>query len=156
VTGRFHRKRLGAFVGASCVLWLLGNGAAAACDTVSAARLIDLVNGLRDEYALSAIARDARLDRAATKHAEELARRHMLDHDSENGDHLDARANKAGYQYRLIVENLAFGTEDPAEVIKLWLGSDGHRDNLLQAEVLDTGVGCANNYWVLVLARPIG
>jgi uncharacterized protein YkwD len=47
----------------------------------------------------------------------------------------------AGYNYRLAAENIAAGAKTPAEAVALWMDSSGHRANILNCALHETGVG---------------
>lgn len=56
-------------------------------------------------------------------------------------------------------ENLAAGQRTPASVVNAWMGSDGHRKNLLNPKFTDIGVACYHDpgashkyYWVQIFA----
>ena len=55
-----------------------------------------------------------------------------------------------GYSYR--GENIAKGQKTPEEVVKDWMESTGHRENILQDQMDYIGVGCVQKngtfYWV--------
>lgn len=123
-----------------------------------AARFGDLLQGFRAQHGLPVLRPDDRLARAAQTHAEDLARRIVLTHGSENGDLAGERAAAWGYRWRLITENVAFGQQDAEQALTSWANSPDHRDALLNPDVTEYGVGLAWNhigpYWALTLARP--
>lgn len=129
---------------------------AAACDAGSPAQLLDLVNTVRREKGLAPVAAHPALDHAAGAHAAALARRGVLDHTGEEGSDPGTRARAAGYDYGLVVENLAAGMDDAHPVLEIWLARTSHRSNLLRPRVRDAGIACARGTWVLMLARQRG
>jgi uncharacterized protein YkwD len=42
-------------------------------------------------------------------------------------------------------ENLSRAAATPAEIVEAWLGSYGHRQNLLDPTLTDTGVACVRD-----------
>lgn len=142
----------------------------AACGTALAgedppAALLMKVNAIRLAQGLPLVSSDAELTRAAQRHAEEIAARGELSHIGEDGARIGERLDRVGYPYVLAVENLASGTLDADDTLERWLGSPGHRGNLLSAAIRQAGVGyievpvpdwrvAYRSYWVLVLARP--
>ena len=129
---------------------------AAACDAAASERLLDLVNALRLENGLAPVATYPALAQAAGAHAAALARRGVLDHAGADGSGPGTRARDAGYDYALVVENLAAGANDAGPVLEIWLAREGHRGNLLRSRVRDAGIACARGTWVLMLARERG
>lgn len=129
------------------------------------ATLLMKVNAIRLAQGLPLVSSDAELTRAAQRHAEEIAARGELSHASIDGARIGERLDRVGYPYVLAVENLASGTLDADDTLERWLGSPGHRINLLSAAMRQAGVGyievpvpdwriAYRSYWVLVLARP--
>lgn len=117
------------------------------------------LNRLRSSRSLPSLRTDPALVRAATDHAEELAARRTLDHRSPvPGRHTHTqRIDLAGGRWQRAGENLATtGGEAggvPARVIEMWLGSDMHRRNMLDADYTHTGTGVAvdvRGQWYIV------
>lgn len=129
------------------------------------ATLLMKVNAIRLAQGLPPVSSDAELMRAAQRHAEEIAARGELSHAGTDGARIGERLDRVGYPYALAVENLASDTLDADDTVERWLGSPGHRVNLLSAAMRQAGVGyievpvpdwriAYRSYWVLVLARP--
>ena len=86
--------------------------------------------------------------------------RHRDAHDRALGERLSA----AGYRFSVAVENIAVGYDTLDDVVKAWLRSEGHCDNLLNGAVLELGLACSDDatapepgdrrYWTLVLGSP--
>ena len=102
-----------------------------------------------------------RLTAAAQKHAEQMARRDFVDHRSPGGRSLRDRIATEGYSWRVIAENLSAGQSSPESTVESWMTSPGHRENMLNSEYLEVGMGYAvpskegkrprySNYWVVV------
>ena len=59
---------------------------------------------------------------------------------------------KFNISYRAAGENIAKGQKTPAEVVKAWMNSQGHRENILNSKYTEIGVGVAKDskgtlYW---------
>ena len=109
---------------------------------------------------LAATTTDARLLRAARAIAEDNAARRELDHTDAKGGTLRARATAEGYFFRLVAENLAVGTPDGAQIVRLWMESPEHRANLLNPGAVHHGIARARgsdgrDYWAAVLGAPL-
>ncbi|KAG1680005.1 hypothetical protein FOA52_007069 [Chlamydomonas sp. UWO 241] len=65
---------------------------------------------------------------------------------------MGARVEAAGYDYSTVAENVAWGQDSVDAVMASWLESPGHRENILNADVVSMGGGRAGPYWALVLA----
>ena len=72
-----------------------------------------------------------------------MAARGYFDHTTPDGVTFDARITRAGYAWSLVAENIAAGQRDPAAVMASWMGSDGHRRNILNCRLQHIGVGLA-------------
>ncbi|HEY9367675.1 sigma-70 family RNA polymerase sigma factor [Streptomyces sp.] len=121
-------------------------------------RLTRIVNLRRSEAGCGPLRTDPRLVEAARAHARDMVARGYFDHASPDGRNVDARIGAAGYPWSLVGENLAAGRTDPGAVVGDWMGSDGHRRNLLDCRYRDTGVaavpGPDGTVWVQTLAKP--
>ena len=113
------------------------------------ASALDL-NSFRAQHKLPPLAVSSELSGAAYEHAHALAGRGRLDH--------------AGFRQRLgnisttAAENVAYGCETEACVIKMWARSAGHRRNMLMKGVSRYGIASATGgngrtYWVLELGN---
>lgn len=107
------------------------------------------VNRTRVANGLNPLRDDAALRRAARDHSEELAARRTLDHTSTDPARrtMTMRIDAAGGSWSRAAENLANmsgpASGVPSRTVQLWLGSEGHRRNMLEAAYTHTGVGVA-------------
>jgi len=109
-------------------------------------RLLAAVNRERARRGLAPLAADSRLDAAAAAHSRAMAERGFFDHcDPDTGSLPWRRVEDAGYLWRAVGENVAAGRSDAADVLAQWLGSRGHRDNLLSRDFVETGIGYASD-----------
>ena len=121
--------------------------------------VIDLTNALRSDNRVPALGADDRLAEAAQQHACYMARTGKFSHTGSGGSTVGERVTRAGYRWRFVAENIAFGQPDPQSVIASWQGSPGHRRNMLSRDARQIGIGIALDrdsrpYWVMVLAAP--
>lgn len=105
--------------------------------------------------------RSAALDMAAAAHARDIAARGALGHEGADGSTAAERAERAGYRWTTVGENVAAGQTEAADVVDTWLDSPGHCRNLMDARFSDTGIAVAVNesddkviYWVQVYGAP--
>lgn len=114
-----------------------------------ARNVFEAVNAERRRHGLAPLEQDAALQRAAREHSEELARRGTLDHNSTDPQRrtMTMRIEAAGGTWTRAAENLAntsgAASEVPQRVVQMWLGSEGHRANMLSSAYTHTGVGIA-------------
>jgi uncharacterized protein YkwD len=106
-----------------------------------AAQVIDLVNQERANVDCPALAVNDTLARIAQAHAQDMADNDIFDHVGSDGRSPFQRMSDAGYDYQLAAENIAAGLATPAEAVALWMDSPGHRANILNCALRETGVG---------------
>ncbi len=99
--------------------------------------VLDLINGERHTAGRANLAADAKLMWAARAHTIMMATEQVLTHDG----WLDTIA-QSGYHGSYLAENAAVGYPTAASVVDGWMGSTGHRNNILNAALRDTGIGC--------------
>ena len=114
--------------------------------------LLDATNRARSRLGLPPLAADERLAQAARHHAYEMAAFGYLGHVSPTPESatLLLRLGRSGAPHTGVAENLAVvrGESDPARAaVDGWLGSPGHRRNLLDARFdrIGFGVGRADD-----------
>jgi len=128
-------------------------------DTSSLAEVVIRTNAERARHGLRPLTVDARLARAAQAHSADMVRRSFFAHENPDGRQVWDRAVAAGYAYRKVAENIAAGQRTAEEVVLGWMGSPGHRANILDGELTQIGVGCAEGgsfgfYWTQVFGAP--
>jgi uncharacterized protein YkwD len=130
------------------------------------ARVLALVNELRMERGLKPLERDRKLDAAAEYFGGYMASAGKLEHGAD-GSTPAARVKQRGYAYCVVSENIAyeyssrgFTAERLAHTfVDGWRDSPTHRDNILDPEVTQTGLGVARSekgeyYAAQLFARP--
>lgn len=129
-------------------------------EAVWQADILFQVNAARATHGLAPLRWNARLAEAAAMHAADLQTCRKLAHEGCDGSDLPLRARRAGYAFRRVSENLALCPCDAANVVQLWLNSDGHRRNLLDPNVSELGADTRadtgdlrRQQWVLVMGR---
>jgi uncharacterized protein YkwD len=110
-------------------------------------RIFDLVNSERRRQGLAAVVYNPDLDRMAKIQAQNMARFQKMAHVlPESGlPTLVDRAHYAGYPYGRLAENVAEGFPSAQTVVQGWMASKGHRANILDGDVLETGIGIARS-----------
>jgi uncharacterized protein YkwD len=107
-----------------------------------------LVNRARERHGIAPLAFSPALRQSATAQAGNIARSGSLSHYGPRGSDLAVRASRSGYSgsYRL-AENIAAGRGrrhgSPLAILRTWMQSDGHRQNVLDPGLRDFGVGIA-------------
>ena len=151
-------NRRGFLVAGMCVA-VVGDAQSAPSDI---ARLIDgYVNAVRRDAVIQQLRPAHRLTGAAARFADVLAAGNRLDHGAD-GRTLGQRARAEGYPYRRLAENLAQhskGLNDDQlarQLVSLWLGSPGHRKNILDGGLLETGIGVSAGHGSIFAVQVFG
>ena len=137
-------------------------------DLERAARLvIKQTNAFREEHGREPVEVNRRLAEAAQYFADFMARTNQYGHTAD-GNRPAGRATEHGYDYCIVSENIAyqyssagFATEELAtKFVEGWEESPGHRKNMLDPAVTETGVAVARSedtgyyYAVQMFGRP--
>ena len=116
--------------------------------------VVQQVNTVRARNGLRTLRQDAAMTRAANIRAAELAKK--FSHTRPNGGRGLAILSEMGVSYRTAGENIAAGQTSAQVVMSAWMGSSGHRANILSSRFGRIGVGQAvingRTYWVQLFA----
>ena len=155
-------------------LLLLATGCAAAAPVrPNLQQVEDLVvegtNRFRESQSRTVLRTNPELQKAARDFAEYMARTGEFEHTA-GGTTPGSRVKAAGYEYCQVGENIArhystagFTTPDLARhLVEGWKSSPGHRKNMLEPNVIETGVAIAHRrhggvedyYSVQLFGRP--
>ncbi len=101
------------------------------------------------------------LGTVAFGHAADMATHGYFEHQDLAGQSPADRVRAVGYKEKLVGENIAYGPETVDEVVKGWLDSPGHCENIMDPRFAEMGLAFAAGrgtkhglYWVQVLAAP--
>ena len=110
-----------------------------------------LLNHERSIRGLRKFRHDARLSRAAAGHAGDMVAQHYFDHTSKSGASFVTRIKRTGWTKSrrswTVGENIGYGEGSlgtPREIVKAWMHSAGHRQNILARQFKMIGIGVAN------------
>jgi uncharacterized protein YkwD len=111
--------------------------------------VVQLINAFRAQNGRAPLRVGPALSRAAQSHSNDMARRDYFDH----GD-FASRLRSFGVRAPYLGENLAAGTRPltPAAIVRMWIKSPPHRENLLDRGFRRIGVGMAGDSMRLVTA----
>ncbi|MDB6013201.1 MAG: hypothetical protein JWL65_5451 [Gammaproteobacteria bacterium] len=141
----------------------------AALSPAQATRALQLVNDVRargvhcgDELFGPAppVTLSGTLAGVALGHASDMAEKNYFEHVDPAGQSPADRVRAVGYSEKLVGENIAFGPKSVDEVVRGWLDSPGHCENIMDPRFAEMGLGLAAGrakrglYWVQVLAEP--
>jgi len=137
---------------------------------VLASRALELVNEVRARGARCGaqsfapappLSLSGTLAGVALGHATDMAVHDYFEHQDLTGQSPADRVRAAGYHEKLVGENIAYGPQTVDEVVKGWLASPGHCENIMDARFSALGIAYAQGrterhglYWVMELAEP--
>jgi len=94
--------------------------------------LLKLHNFERNSRGIKSLELDDGLNKYAQNHAEYMANNNTLRH---------SNISVLLKDHNACAENIAFGQRTPEEVVKAWMGSYGHRSNIMSSEYGHIGFG---------------
>jgi uncharacterized protein YkwD len=101
------------------------------------------------------------LNDVAQGHATDMARHEYFEHQDLSGRSPADRVRAVGYPEKLVGENIAYGPESADEVVKGWLDSPGHCENIMDPRFAEMGIAYSTGqtarrglYWVQLLVAP--
>jgi uncharacterized protein YkwD len=124
--------------------------------------LLERVNSARRDARQPPLRLQHQLNQTAQSYAEDMLDRDFYGHKSPEGTTVMDRAIAAGYRGRMTGENLANGAESVDEVMRGWMESKKHRENILTRAFREAGFGVAigkqsDGYrilWVQCFGKP--
>jgi uncharacterized protein YkwD len=117
------------------------------------AKMVELINIERSRMMVAPLQPNERLNEAAQGHAVDMVKRSFTSGTNPDGENVGPRVNRARYPWKNLIE---FVGEDASaeELVKLWMGSTGHRAHILSSNFVHIGVGVAHTKWDVILGRP--
>lgn len=123
-------------------------------------KLLELTNAERKKAELPPLSPSPLLFRTARAHSANMAKQRKMEHDLD-GMNPFQRIKAVGYRYAWAGENIAYGDSViPMErLMKAWMDSKVHRDNILSDKFTEIGLGVVRNeqdelYYTQVFAKP--
>lgn len=112
-------------------------------DEVSEMQMFNLVNKERQDRGIKALTFDKNLQKIGRDHSQDMLQRGYFSHFSPEGESVADRASRAGIDFLVIGENLAYApTLELAH--KGLMNSTGHRENILSTDYKKIGIGVAD------------
>lgn len=105
--------------------------------------VVDLTNEERTAVSATPLTRNTQLDEAARQKAHHMAENNYFAHYSPDGVSPWYWFDKVGYEYQYAGENLAVHFTDSEAVVKAWLNSPSHKENIINSAFTEIGVGTA-------------
>jgi len=110
-------------------------------ETLTSAEVLRLTNVTRAENGVHELRESFLLNAIASERARDMFEKQYFDHVSPTGERASDIAQKVGYRYKMIGENLGAGLFlTNQKIIDNWMQSPGHRRNLLSGQFEEIGV----------------
>lgn len=127
--------------------------------------ILNLINVERSRADCPPLAPNDQLLATAASHSRDMALNDYFSHDGQDGSKFYERILGSGYLFSRAAENLAVGAASAEQTVRLWMQSAPHRDNILNCDLQQTGIGYFfleddqgnvnfNHYWTQVFASP--
>ncbi|MEW9122764.1 MAG: CAP domain-containing protein [Thermotaleaceae bacterium] len=130
-------------------------------NTVSAfeQEVVRLVNVERGKQGLAPLKLNTQLAGVARAKSADMRDNGYFSHTSPTYGSPFDMMKRFGIKYSYAGENIAMGQKTPEEVMKGWMNSPGHRNNILSSNFTEIGVGYVVNgkgtaYWTQMFIKP--
>jgi uncharacterized protein YkwD len=128
--------------------------------------IVQLVNEARSQNGLAPVTVNLQLMTAAETHSQNMATQDFFDHTGVDGSKVSDRTQAVGYRSTFVGENIGAGYASPEAAFEGWMNSSGHRENILNPNYTEIGVGYVslendtgsvnyNYYWTQVFGTPL-
>jgi uncharacterized protein YkwD len=129
--------------------------------SAAANEMAALTNAERRQAGLAPFTISPLLMRAAQLHADQMASSGQMAHVLPGARYPEPpdRLAAVGYRWQAYAENVAYGQGSPASALTSWMGSTGHRANILNPGLTDLGTALARGsdgrpYYVQFFGTP--
>lgn len=121
-------------------------------------QVVDLTNAERAKAGLAPLKLNVELSRVARIKSEDMRDKNYFDHNSPTYGSPFDMMRKFGISFTAAGENIAAGQTSPQAVVTGWMNSPGHRQNILNPNYTEIGVGYAaggsyRHYWTQEFIR---
>lgn len=128
---------------ATVIAPILLPGVASQASVITPQNIVVLTNTTRREIKASQLTEDPILDKAAQQKADDMVANSYFGHESPSGKTAMDLILAQGYPAKIAAENLAVRYTEAESVQNSWLLSPTHRENIINPEYKDIGVGVA-------------
>ena len=90
---------------------------------------------------------------AAAVHARDISSKGEFSHTGSDGSQVSDRAQREGYDFRAIGENIAMNPMGASSTFESWMNSPGHCANIMNPGFTEMGAATAGSYSVMVFGR---
>jgi uncharacterized protein YkwD len=168
IPSRFFAVAFAALIAIGCAVPGVGSAPSPATPPASGrygateSRIFDLINSERRHQGLPGLVYSEKLDQMAKIQAKNMAQFQKMAHVLPQADlpTLGDRARYVSYPFGRLAENVALGFPSAETVVEGWMTSKGHRANILNSDVVETGIAIARSsagglYYCQVFGRRL-
>jgi uncharacterized protein YkwD len=144
------------------------SGCTSTGNALAEAEILQQINSVRSNYSLAPLNRQGQLDAAAMDYSLDMACNNRVDftrHTDTRGGRWYERIDAQSYAYSKAFENVYVGNPafggTPQTAMNWWMNSTIHRDNILNPDVTEVGIGYAytdtsdyGGYYTVDFATP--
>lgn len=121
-------------------------------------QVLDLTNAERAKAGLAPLKLNTELSRVARIKSQDMRDKNYFDHNSPTYGSPFDMMRSFGIKFTAAGENIAAGQTTPQQVVQGWMNSPGHRQNILNANYNQIGIGYAaggsyKHYWTQMFIR---
>ncbi len=113
---------------------------------IDPSKIIELTNAQRLNSGLGEVKLNSELSQAAAAKAADMFAENYWAHVSPQGTEPWYWISNSGYKYQHAGENLARDFSNPSDIVKAWMASPTHKQNLMDARYKDIGVAVVDGY----------
>ncbi len=122
--------------------------------------VVRLVNIERSKKGLQSLKQNWEIARVARYKSQDMINKKYFSHTSPTFGSPFKMMESFGIRFSSAGENIAYGQNTPAEVMKGWMNSPGHRANILSPSYTNIGCGLAKTssgvcYWTQMFTKPL-
>lgn len=112
---------------------------------ITANTLLASTNQTRQSNDSSSLIISPKLNAAAQAKANDMTTKNYWSHQTPDGNEPWTLITNTNYSYQKAGENLAYGFDDSADVVRGWINSAEHRHNMLDNDFTEVGFGVASS-----------
>ncbi len=124
---------------------------------LSSTSILETINKERNKNNLLPLIKNNKLIQAANNKARYLLKNNLFDHNSADGTKIFSDwIKESNYEYSFVGENLAINFSDEKSILKAWMDSPSHRENILDENYLETGIAVQSKNGKILVVQIFG
>jgi uncharacterized protein YkwD len=125
--------------------------------------LLDMVNDIRSKGCscgetyhppAPSVRWNNKLEKAAQNHSNNMNSQIFFSHIGKDGSTVSSRVTAVRYDWVMCAENIGMKYKTEQDVIRAWISSPKHCENIMNELFTEIGIAIKGSYWTMVLAWP--